>query len=452
MTVTSRRIAVAFEGDGSGVEELSWGQREIWSAMERQRSQLPIGGHLPLPEGRTVEEMAEELRFHMSRHHSMRTRLRFGEDGRAYQVVSSSGEITLEVIEVDGEDPAEVGQQVYQRYHDTPYDYVNDWPMRMAVITSGGVAVHVVAVMHHLVTDGHGGAAMMADLNDRDPVTGEARTPPPAMQPMAQAQWQQGPSGRRQSEQAMRYWGNLLRTIAPRRFAGSDDPREPRHWESRLVSPAMLPAVRIVGERTGADSGTVVLAGFAAAVARITGIRPVVVQPVVSNRFRPGLSNVVSPINQTGLCVFDVDQGTFDELVDHVRRKTLTAYKYAYYDPEQLDALIATVERERGEPVDIAVYFNDRRLRGPDQAGPTPTAEEIRAALDRTTFTWLRIQDAPFERMFLHIEDSPDAIALTLCADTHHVSPADMRACLDAIESVIVAAALDASAHAVAST
>ena len=44
------------------------------------------------------------------------------------------------------------------------------------------------------------------------------------------------------------------------------------------------------------------------------------------------------------------------------------------------------------------------------------------------------------------MEDSPDAALLTLMADTHVVSPADMERCLREMEAIMVEAAFDPSA------
>ncbi|MBV1855086.1 condensation domain-containing protein [Catellatospora tritici] len=440
---TVNQIMVSFHGEGSGTGELSWGQREIWSAMRRQQSAIPVGGCLPLPPGTTLDDMVAELRFNMSRHQSMRTRLRFDADGRPRQVVSASGEIALEIVDSDGEDPAEVGERVRQRYWTTEYDYTAEWPLRMGVVMRGGVATHVVVVFHHLVSDGFGSLVITSDLAERDPVTGQAGSPAALMQPLEQARWQATPAGVRQHEMAMRHWEGLLRAIPARRFSGSDDPREPRYWEGELTSPAMHAAVRMIAARTATDAGTVLLAAFAVVLARLTAVNPAVVRTVVSNRFRPGLADVVSPVNQTSLCALDVADATFDEVVRRTRQRSMAAYKYAYYDPEQLAELVARVESERGEPLDISCFFNDRRVRHRDAPGPEPTAEQVQAAADRTAFRWLRRQDRPFERLFVHVEDEPDTLVLTVCGDTHHVSPADLRACLTGMAALTTEAALD---------
>jgi hypothetical protein len=76
-------------------------------------------------------------------------------------------------------------------------------------------------------------------------------------------------------------------------------------------------------------------------------------------------------------------------------------------------------------------------------AGPPPTPDEVRAALPLSTFVWHRRQDTPFERMFTHIEDVPDAMAITIAGDTHYMSPEDLEAVARGMEAVAVEAALD---------
>ena len=46
-----RRLRVAFAGAGSGRAGLTWGQRDIWATMLRQRNWLPLGGRRPLAPG-----------------------------------------------------------------------------------------------------------------------------------------------------------------------------------------------------------------------------------------------------------------------------------------------------------------------------------------------------------------------------------------------------------------
>ncbi|GLI03418.1 condensation domain-containing protein [Phytohabitans aurantiacus] len=440
------RITVPFAGEGAGVDELSWGQREIWSAMRRQNWWLPIGYAQPLPAGTTVDTVVDGLQYWMARYQTMRTRLRHDPDGHTRQVVHATGEVTLEIVDADDhDDPAKVAEETRLRYWHTDYDFVDEWPVRMAVIRHRGTLTHQVVVLCHLVTDGLGAVVMMDELTTRPP------SPATAPHPLEQIRWQRSPAGRRQCEAALRHWEALLRAIPARRFPGpgagqqgSEQPQSPRHWHGEFNSPATHLALRAIAAHTKVAASPLFLAVFAIAFARVTGANPVAVQVVVSNRFRPGLGDTVSPVNQTGLCVVDLAGTTFEQAVIRTAQRALGAFKYAYYDPYQVDALVERVSRERGEEVDIACYFNDRRVIGTDPPdGPVPTAEQIRAALPRTTFGWTLRQDDPWERLFVHIENVADTAAITVQGDTHHISPSDMEACVREMETVAVEAAVE---------
>jgi hypothetical protein len=438
----SERILVPFAGEGAGVGELSWGQREIWEAMQRQGWWLPIGFAEPVPDGTTVKDVASELHFMMCRYPSMRTRLSFVEDGQPRQVVAASGEITLEVVDAGDEDPEQVAADVHERYRQLDHDHAAEWPVRMAVVCAGGVPTHQVMVACHLVADGMGALMMQRERRRRAELTGLRST---ATDPLAQAHWQQGPSGRRQTDSAMRYWEGLLRGIEPRRFGDAGAEQQPRHWKLDFDSPAMNRATRVIAARNGLDSSYVHLAAYCVALSRLTGVNPVVVQVVVGNRFRPGLAETVSPVNQTGLCVIDAAGAPFDEVVLRAWRKAMATYKHAYYDPLRLADLVARVTAERGEEIDIACYFNPRRFvleEPPPQAPPTP--DELRAALARTELRWGDRSDLPVERFFASLDDQVDNVHIELCVDTRYVSPAGMEAFVRDMESVLVRAAFAA--------
>src|SRR5882724_9910446 len=102
------QIMVDFAGDGTGEGELSWGQQENWVRVVRERNWLPLGGPFRLPAGTTVDDVADQLRYIMSRYQSLRTKLRVDADGRAVQVVHGSGQIPLEIVDAGDADPDEV--------------------------------------------------------------------------------------------------------------------------------------------------------------------------------------------------------------------------------------------------------------------------------------------------------------------------------------------------------
>jgi hypothetical protein len=445
----TERVTVDFEGEGAGRDEMSWGMWEIWHAMQTQRSALPIGGRAPLAAGTTVADVAEELRFLMSRFPSMRTRLRFDAEGRPTQELFGSGTITLEVYDAVDVDPHGDGPRaaeamaaaIEREYKSRPFDYAGQWPVRMAVVRWRGRPAHQVTVMHHLISDAQGGTIMLREVKARETaaVTG--------MQQLEQARWQRSPAGQRQNERALRHWEAVLRTVPARQLPGPTDPRTPRHWAAEFSSPALTAALPVIAARTGADLPAIRLALFAVALYRATGVSPAVVRPIVNNRFRPGLSDVVCMVAQAGVCVLDAADATVDQVVERARRATMPAYKHAYFHPEGLRQLIARISLERGEDVSIGCFFNDRSANPPvpdDRAG---TAGELEQALldarKKTTFRWTARQEIQAERLFVSVDDAPGGLLFEIRVDTHFVSPADTEALAHAMETAAVEAALD---------
>lgn len=439
-----KRITVQFKADPPDAPtdgELAWGQREIYNAMVRQEWWLPIGYARAVPPGSTVDDLVEEVRYLMSRYPTLRTTLRHDPDGVTRQVVTAAGEIDVDIVDAgDDEDPSAVADRVRQKYWDGDYDLVHGLPVWIAIIRHRGAPTHLVTVMSHLVLDAFGGLVMLEEAVTRP-------TEPTVMPPLEQVRWQTSPAGQRQNAAALRHWEKTLAGVPSRRFPHRHEPRSPRHWEGRFRSPSAHLALQAIAARTKVDASPLLLATFAIAMARHTGINPVAVQVVVNNRFRPGLARSMSPLSQTGICVVDLAGLSVDDAVRHTARQAIAAYKHAYYNPSDVDALIARLAEERGEELDLACFFNDRRIEAREPAaGPPPTPEQIRDALPHSSFAWTRRLDTSFERMFTHIEDVPDSMAVTIAGDTRYMSPADLEAVARGMEAVAVEAALDPAA------
>src|SRR3954466_8926546 len=173
----SLMVPVPFAGEGSGIEEMTWGQVGIWHAILREGGSIAIGGWMPMAPGVTVGYLAELLGYIVGRHESLRTRLHRDEDGQLWQRVWATGETRLEVVDAAGADPAEVAETVRLRYQDTPFDSFSEWPARWAVVVQGGTVTHLVVMYNHLALDGHGLEALARDLSTMDPGTGRATAP-----------------------------------------------------------------------------------------------------------------------------------------------------------------------------------------------------------------------------------------------------------------------------------
>lgn len=443
-TTTTDRL-VPFAGPGEGTGPLTWGQQAIWEVMRIADSSRAMGAVVPLTDGKDADDLASELAFFMSRYESMRTRLRLAPDGAVTQVVDGAGEAVLKVVEVaDAEDPLAVAQELSAGWQATKFDYEREWPMRMAAVRHRGVWTHVVVCLSHLAADGVGVGVMMREMAERDRATNQARSAATSMSPLELAARQAEPAARRLSEVSLRYWEQTLRQIAPVRFAAEPDAGrpEPRYRQAVFRSEALRMAARVVGARTGGPLTPVILGAYLVMLARVSGVDPVVVQGIVANRFRPGLSEATHPLCQNGILVVEVGDAPLDEVVDRAQRASLRASKNAYFNPDDHAEMLARVDRERGVHVDIACLFNARdQSGGPLDPDPLPTEAEVLAARERSVLSWGPPMDVFPEKAMLNFEDSFGAAELLLEADTHYVPAERMVELLRGMEEVVVEAA-----------
>lgn len=443
--VPTERVPVRFAGEGEGVGELTWGQREILQAMVRQ-GWISLGGVLPLPSGVTVQDATDQLSYMVSRFPSMRTKLRFDASGYALQEVHSSGTVMLDIYDLaPGADPDETAARIEACYRTRPRDFCAQWPVQMGVLREDGRPTRVIAISCHTVSDGLGMQALGREVETR-------RTEPAiGLQQLELAAWQQSPAGRRVSDAAIRYMEKVLRSVPPRPLPFSDDERDPRHWTGLLRSRALKLALPAIAERTACDTSVVLLALFATALGRLGLLNPAVIRPLTSNRFRPGLTDMVGNLVQSGVCVIDAAETTIDEVVRRARQVSMTVRKYSYFDPRAETALIDRLAREARELDPEAppwccvnwAFFNDRRI-APGEPARSP--EELGAARQETTFEWFEKKENPYEQLFFHADDAEDGIELMVCADTRHVSPARNEALAREMEAAAIEAAFNAEA------
>jgi hypothetical protein len=465
LAITLSEIRVEFHGEGAGAGELTWGQMGIWRATQRNGRNMNLAWPMPPPAGASVADVASMLRVMVSRHPALRTRLRFAEgpSGRRHpqQVVAGSGEVPLHIADIGGgDDPAEAAEELRERYARDWFDYEREFPVRMGVIRQSGKLMQLVVCYSHVMVDGAGLDALDQDLRHLEPVTGEAAAPAGGLSPLELAGRQGSPAGQRQSKRAIQYWAAQLGRLPAWRAEQPARPQEPRFWELVMYSPAMEVAMRAVAARTGADATAVLLAAYSAAVGRVFGRNPSVAQIVLSNRFRPGLGMMVSQVSQHGLCVVDVADAAFDEIVSRAQKTATKASFYAYYDPVECDRLIDQIAARHGQPLDVYWCLNDLRgLAGPaDGDSEMPTEAELARALPHTRLYWNRKVPTSDGALFIFVDSRPwlvgrqapaeglPAVYMRVWTDTQHFVLPQVEAFVREMEAVVVQAAFDAEA------
>ncbi|MEU7874676.1 condensation domain-containing protein [Dactylosporangium sp. NPDC049140] len=462
-------ISVDFRGEGAGTAELTWGQMRVWRTSRQAGLTMNLVMTGPLPEGTSLAEMVAFLRFMVSRHPVLRSKLRFtdGPSGSRHpcQVIAESGTVPLQIADIDDEDPAATGEALRERYELTWFDHENEFPVRMGIVRQSDALRAITLGFSHVMVDGAALAVLTRDTELLDRATGTGAPPFPGLDLLELARVQRGPAGRRQTDRCMRYWEAQLGKLTSWHNDKPADPSEPRFRELVLYSPAMEIGLRAIAARTKAHNTHALLAAYALAVARVMGRNPSVAQIVVGNRFRPGFADAVLQLSQSGVCVVDAAAATFDEVVARAATAVTAASFHAYYDPVRHDELLDDIAARASRPLDISWHFNDRRTPLAEQDGGAastgPDAEAaLRDALPRTKLYWDRAQPAFNGSLFIQVDARPDvtlvdrlalvddrpAVWLELWTDTHRFALDQIEALAREMEAVVVEAAFDAQA------
>jgi hypothetical protein len=438
------QVVVAFAGAGAGEGELAFGQLGLWQSIEESGTSKTVG-HVAVAEpGTTVAAVADMLGFVVGRHQALRTTLVLREPGRPpRQRVWAAGEIALLVVDAGGDEPAAVAAALREHWKRVPFAYETEWPVRMGAVVAHGMVTHVVTVILHTSVDGFGLGALLADVRARDPVTGAPAGPVTGLTPLEQAALEASPVGRRQNERSLRYLERVLRTAPaglfgpPRHDVGRD------HVMLRYRSPAIAKALHAVAVRERFVDSPALLTAFVVGVGRVTGVNPLATMLLVSNRFRPGYAHSVSALMKVAPFVLDLAGRTVGDAVRVAIGKTLCAYRNAYYDAYEQEALIARVGRERGEEVDLSCFYNDRRQWDRLHAGTTPpTAAQISAALADSELSWRQEPSIPRMKLYLSVDDPDGAVELVLSADVRYFARDELAALAAAVEEAAVQAAV----------
>ncbi|TDP92982.1 condensation domain-containing protein [Labedaea rhizosphaerae] len=449
------RIGVPFAGPGEGTAPLTWGQKAIMQDMRATGWTHNNSGAHPLPEGLTVADMAERLSRLMGKHPALRTQVGVDADGRPCQVVHGRGEIDLEVAtfpdEVDRAEAIHYGNLLWFEWMQTPLELDTPWLLRMSVMQHRGAAVYLVLTVGHLAADGTGTLLVMTDLGIGE--LAEREVDPDAVWTIDLARREQTPEVRRVSDRAMRYWERQLRPLPPTTFGEPTHPQGRqghRYWHGRFNSQAAYLAVLAIAQRTRTDTSRVLLAVIAIAIGRATGRNPLTSHVIVSNRFRPGLADVIGTLSQNSVLTVDLD-GTVDDVIGRVRQAATVAWMHAYYDPDQLEELTGRLDAERGHPARITCRISDRRFstRPATEARVrdaviTPAA--IAAKQPETFISWDGHLDNLPEQAFINIEDQPETVHLQLVFDMGVLSTEEVETMLRAVEEVAIEAAFDPAA------
>ncbi|HYG62211.1 MAG TPA: condensation domain-containing protein [Thermoanaerobaculia bacterium] len=321
----------------SGRLPLSFAQERLWDRhrLEPRSAAGHVARAVRLAGPVRPDLLERGLRQAVRRHSILRTT--FGEaEGRPYQTVAAVTAI-LPVVDL-GSLSAEARQPEAERLAaelaHRPFDLERGPLLRLVLLRLEPREHVAVAVLHGLVGDDWSagllfreiGALYEAYATERAPLL-----PEPPLQYADFAWWQREHLQGETLEKPLAFWRQELAGAPARAALPFDRPsariegRGERH--ASLLPPEVIEPLRELGEsQGGATLSMVLLAAFAALLARVSGQDDLVVGSPFAHRGRPELDGLIGPfVNALALRVRLAGDPTFRELVGRVRQTVLAA-------------------------------------------------------------------------------------------------------------------------------
>jgi hypothetical protein len=442
--VNRRDASIPFVGRRATRAPLNWGQRALWKSVEMSAP----GDHQWLnfnwlvdvaPYWLSAEQVLVAVGATISRHEALRTRL-VGAGRPTAQEVSASGAVPASVIDLGPDTGGSyaggwseldvIAEGLRNELAWQPFDFADEWPVRVGIVTREGVALALVLVVCHLYVDSSALRIVERDLHLE--LQGKQNPHPVGLTPCDLAEREAGLS--EQSAAAARSWVKSLTTVPPNQVGEAEF--SPSQGFRRLIlhsqeiSDALIAPAMSMG-----TSHTAIFAAAAVSIAKFLGQPRIGLIANVANRHQPDHKDIVGILLQRTLLVLDTTGAADDDeslrgLLSRVYMATLKAYRHSHYDQYELDRELEKIGRG-GREIDPFVCVNDAtRTR---QSGP-PTAAPI-GALPRPAWT----SHASFDwRLYFELVDACDVIRLTVSVDRRFATDEQIADLAQTFEQTIV--------------
>jgi hypothetical protein len=444
VAATMRVVPVTFSGTRSGSGPVTLGQLNVlrWSTDQTIFGAVQCQT-LTVAPGRSLDDVTGAIGRLISRHESLRTLFTVGAAGELAQQVTASGELLVEIHEGGGR--LNTAEALVKQRLNAPFALDREWPIRAAVITSGGHPAKVLLVLTHMAADFASLGIIARDFRRLMSNSTSRALEPPVLHPLDQAKLEMSPMARSRAEAAVRYWATTLRATpqcmlaVPGYATQISDSRM-----ATLRSRAAALALARIADRTHASQSVVILA----AVATLLGLRTVndrcQITALCANRFARASRDYVGTIAQDALIAIDLTAGTFDGIIQATRTAAMTAYYHSQYDADSLWQMIDDVGEDRGTEYHRDCVLND--LNGAavqDQAGHVGGSlekDDAANAMWDTRLVWAEADPRPLLFYFEVFGLSRHDVSLSVWADQTRFPAADVEDFLFGVERLLVAA------------
>jgi amino acid adenylation domain-containing protein len=318
------------------------------------------------------------------------------QNGKPVQRVLPQLSIAVGFFDLSGLSPTERERRAREQADSealAPFDLETGPLLRVGLIRLAPADHLLLLTFHHIVIDGWSFEVLMHELDVlyRAFALGEqSPLPPLPLQYADWARWQRERMSGELLESQLVYWRGALAGAPPLVDLPADRPRPARQsglgasHHTRL-GPAITQRLFSLGRTVGATPFMIVLAGFAAALARWSGEPDLVIGTPIANRMRAELENLIGLFINTLALRIRVEAGdSFATLVRNVREATLGAFAHQELPFERLVEELHPI-RDLGYSPLFQVMFvlqSQTRQKRASGAAPSPPPSINRSKFD----------------------------------------------------------------------
>jgi amino acid adenylation domain-containing protein len=320
--------------DRAGELPLSFAQERLWFHQRLEPGSIAynLQANIALPGRPDAARVERALTALVARHEILRTT--FAErEGRPVQVIAAApARVAVAVSDLGGLPVAERGRAAARLASEEvrrPFDLAAGPVFRARLLVGAGASPELLFTQHHIVTDGWSIALL---VNELLALYGGATLPVPEFQYADFAAWQRESLAGERLDARLAHWRLRLAGAAPFLELPADRPRPPVQTAKGNTLHATLPeslqgAVAALARAEGVTPFMVLLAGFQALLARLTGQSDIVVGTANGNRSLVETEAMFGLFVNTVVLRTDVSgDPRFRELLGRVRRVCLDAF------------------------------------------------------------------------------------------------------------------------------
>ena len=332
---------------------LSFSQERLWFIDQLDGSmQYHIPAVLRLKGNLNVQALSNALQQIINRHEILRTIL-LEEEGLGYQVIR--GENSWQLEQVDGSaylhDTTELHQYI-KRYIDIPFNLKEDFMLRASLIKLRPDEYILVAVLHHIASDGWSASVMVSELVELYNASIQKRAAsliPLSIQYIDYAIWQRQYMQGDVLAKRIAYWKHKLAGVTPLQLPA--DHQRPSVQSTKglnvsfAVNKELADQLEMLGKQQGATLFMVLLAAFKVLLFRYSGQEDICVGTPVAGRQQQETESLIGYfVNTIAIRSEIIGGNSFIECLRQIRTNTLEAYEY---QDTPFEKIVETVIKER---------------------------------------------------------------------------------------------------------